>query len=108
MNFLCLIWFISVLICMVLEGTYFDAETNTVINDLTLFTSFKIANWVPIPVFNVNFFQGIFRLLTWDYSFYENMQPLRFFWMVMLTPGALWGMLSVFAPIFANMMRIFR
>ena len=108
MNFLCLSWFISFLICLVLEGTYFSADSNSIINDLTLFSTLKVGGLVPIPTFNVYFFRGVFRLLTWDYSFYEDVQVLRFFWMVMLTPGAIWGIGSTFAPVFANLLRIFR
>lgn len=108
-NFLCMVWFISVVICLVLEGTYLSPTEASVINDLSLISSLKVGGLVPIPTFNIYFFRGVYRLLTWDYSFYTGgYEFLRYFWMVTLSPGAVWGIGSVFAPVFANFLRIFR
>jgi len=108
MNFLAMTWFLSVLICLVIEGSYIGSTENTVINDLSLFTTMKVGGLVPIPAPNIFFFRGVFRLLTWDYSFYEGGYAiLRYFWMATLSPGAVWGIGSVFAPVFANLLRLF-
>lgn len=108
-NFLCMAWFISMLICLILEGSGVGTAQNRVINDLTLFTSIKVGGLVPIPAFNLYFFRGVFRLLTWDYSWYtDGWQYVRYFWMAILSPGAVWGISQVFAPVFANFLRIFR
>ena len=108
MNFLCMCWFISILICIVIEGSYFGATENRVINDLSLFTSQRVGGLFPVPMINVYFFRGVFRLLTWDYSFYyEGYEVLRWMWMCILSPGAVWGLIQVFTPIIAQIIRIF-
>lgn len=107
MNFLAMTWFLSVLICLVIEGSYIGTAEGSIINDLSLFTSLKIGGLVPIPTFNIFFFRGVYRLLIWDYSFYEGgYAVIRYFWMVILSPGAVWGIGSVFAPVFASLLRI--
>lgn len=107
MNFLAMTWFLSVLICLVIEGSYLGATENTVINDLSVLTTLNIGGLITIPAPNIFFFRGVLRLLTWDYSFYEGgYSIIRYFWMVTLSPGAVWGIGSVFAPVFANMLRI--
>lgn len=107
LNFLTMAWFISVLICLVLEGTMISSDENRVVNDLFLFTSLKVGGLVPIPAFNIYFFRGVFRVLTFDYSFYTGgYELMRYFWLVTLTPGALWGIGSTFASVFANFLRL--
>lgn len=107
MSFLTMTWFLSTVICIILEGTYLGAhDTRTVIDDLSLFTTLKIGGLVPIPAPNIYFFRGVFRLLTWDYSFYEGGYAIiRYFWMVTLSPGIIWAIGSTFAPVFANFLR---
>ena len=108
-NFIAMSWFISILICMVIEGVYFSAQETSIFNDLRLFTSIKVGGLVPIPAFNIYFFRGIYRLLVWDYSFYSGgYAVIRYFWMVVLSTGAVWGIGQTFAPVFANLLRIFR
>ncbi len=108
MNFLCMIWLISVIICNVVEGTSIGSHgEQTVLNDLSLVTSIKVGGMIPIPMFNINFFRGVFRLLTWDYGFYTGgWQLLRWFWTILLSPGAIWGMGSMMASVFANFVPI--
>ncbi len=109
MNFLCMAWFLSVLISLIVEGSFFGANENRVMNDLVLFTSLKVGGLIPIPAFNLYFFRGVYRLLAWDYPFYYGgYEVIRYFWLVVLTPGAVWGISQVFAPVFANFLRIFR
>lgn len=109
MNFLTMSWFVSVLICLTLEGSNFGSSEVSVIKDLSLLTSLKVGGLVPIPAFNLYFFRGVFRVLTFDYSFYTGgWEILRYMWMAILSPGAVWGIGSVFAPVFANLIRVFR
>jgi len=108
-NFFAFSFFCSVLICLVLEGSYFSTFENSVVNDLSLFTTIKIGGLVPIPAFNLYFFRGVYRILVFDYSFYEGgFAIIRIFWLLTLTGGAVWGIGQVFAPVFANLLRIFR
>jgi len=94
---------------MVLDGAYFSSAENSVINDLSILTTLKVGGLVPIPAFNINFFRGIYRILVFDYSFYEGgFTIVRYFWMTMLSAGAVWGIAQVFAPVFANLLRLFR
>jgi len=107
MNFLAMTWFLSVLICLAMEGSYFGTNEASVIHDLRFMIQIKLGNIITIPAPNLNFFRGVFRLLTWDYSFYQGgFAILRYFWIATLTSGAVWGIGSVFAPIFANLLRI--
>lgn len=103
-----MVWFLSTLICLVLEGSQLGTTENSIINDLTLFTTLKIGGLVPIPAPNIYFFRGVIRILLWDYSFYEGGYAIvKYFWLCTLTPGIVWGIGKVFAPVFANFLRIF-
>jgi len=94
---------------MILEGSYFSSAENSVINDLSIITTLKIGGLVPIPAFNLYFFRGIYRIFVFDYSFYEGgFAILRYFWVTSLNGGVVWGIAQVFAPVFANLVRIFR
>lgn len=108
-NFYTAAWFFSVLICMVLEGSYFGAHnTRTILNDLIPIQIITVAGVVPIPCFNINFFYGVARLLTWDYSFYTGaFVILRWFWTALLSPGMAWGLASAAMWVFANLLRPF-
>jgi hypothetical protein len=109
MNFLAMNWFISVLICVILEGSYFGAHGTTgILNSLIPFTWFTVAG-IPIPVFNFNFFSGVIKLLTWDYSFYTGgYEIVRWFWCAIFSPGAVWGMASAMAFVYSSFLsRVF-
>lgn len=108
MNFLAMAWFVSMLICLILEGSYLGTNQNSVINDLIPITVLNIGGVVPIPAFNINFFRGVIRLLLWDYSFYEGgYAVVRYFWMAILSPGAAWGIGTFFSSVYANFLRVF-
>lgn len=107
MNFLAMAWFISTVICLTLEGSFFGATENSIINDLSIITTINIADTVTIPCFNLMFFRGVIRLLMWDYSFYEGgWFVVRIFWMVVLSSGAVWGIGSAMVSVFANFLRV--
>ena len=106
-SFLAFVWITSVIICLIVEGTWIGSTEQTIINDLSAFTTLKIGGMVPIPAPNLYFFRGVFRLLTWDYSFYTGgYEFVRYFWLVIFSGAAVWGIGSVFAPVFANFLRI--
>ena len=109
LNFLCMSWFLSVLICLVVEGSYFSTTETTVFNDLiNPLTTMKLGGIVSIPAPNLYFFRGLYHVLIWDYSFYEGSYIIiRYFWAVTLTPGVAWGVAQVMAPVFANLLRLF-
>ena len=100
-------WFLSTLICLVLEGSYLGSAENIVINQLTGLQALKVAGLVGIPAFLVSFFQGLIRVLLWDYSFYTGgWEIIRYFWLATLTSAAVWGVGKEFIPVFANFLRI--
>ncbi len=108
-NFLTTIWFVSVLICLVMEGTYFGAAEGSILDNLRLFTRKDIGDLFSVPVFNLNFVQGLFDILTWRYSFYTGeYQVLRWFWTAVLTPGAVWGIGTVFVYVWSQLVSLFR
>ena len=109
-SFITLSFFFSVLICMVLEGIYFSAAENSIFNDLSRpIVTLKVGGLVPIPAFNIYFFRGLAKITTFNYSFYEGgFTILRYFWTFMLVPALVWGVAQVFAPVFANLLRLFR
>lgn len=106
MSFLTMTWFLSVVICLAIEGSYLGTAENSIINDLALFHWLNIGGLVSIPAPNLFFFRGLLRILIWDYSFYSGGYAiLKYFWMVTLSPGAVWGIGSTFGPVFANLLR---
>lgn len=95
MNFLTTNWFISILICIILEGTYFGVHgTTNIINQLIPVTTYSMGG-IDFICFNFQFFTGVKRVLLWDYSFYYGgYEFLRWFWMAVFTPAAAWGIWS--------------
>ena len=117
MSFLGYTWFMSTLICLILEGTYFSftgtgvsggsvSTEGTIINDLSAIQSLSIGGLVGIPSAIISFSRGLFRLLIWDYSFYTGAYEfMRWFFMAVFSGAAVWGVVTVFAPVFANFLR---
>jgi hypothetical protein len=107
-NFLTTIWFVSVLICVIMEGTYFGVKEQGILDHLRLITQFHVGTLFSVPVFNVHFIQGLFDVLTWNYSFYSgDWMILRWFWTAMLTPGAVWGLGTAFAWVYGQLVSLF-
>jgi hypothetical protein len=115
-QFLAWCWFGSMLICIIMEGagtTYITGiagthQVRSVINDLSPFTLYSIGS-LSIPVFNPTFFRGVFRLLTWDYSFYTGYyQIIRFFWMAIFSGSAAWGIATNFIQLYSLIASLFR
>jgi len=109
-QFLCFCWFTSTLICLILEGSYFGASQYSVINSLTIIQQFKIplAN-ITVPVFNTAFLGGIVRMLLWDYSFYSGgWVVVRWFWMIVLDPGIIWGIIQSFIWLYGQAISLLR
>ena len=116
-SFLAFAWFISTLICLIMEGGDFTfTATSTggasilgpgsVINDLAAIQQMSVGNLVGIPSALLTFTRGLFRLLIWDYSFYTGSWViLRWFWVAVFSSAAVWGIGSTFAPVFANLLR---
>jgi hypothetical protein len=108
-NFLTTIWFISVLICIIMEGTYFSSSEQSILNHLRLFKDFHFGTLFSIPVFNLGFVQGIYDILTWRYSFYsDEYVVLRWFWTAVLSPGAVYGLVTMFIGVWSQLVSLFR
>jgi len=108
-NFLSMAWFFSILICLLLEGSQWGSVENGVLNDLALFTNLKLGGLIGIPAAALNFTRGVFRTMTFDYSFYTGGYVLlRAFWLLAFIPGTIWAFHTQMSSIFANFLRIFR
>ena len=104
-------WFGSMLISIIMEGSGVMGGhgVRMVINDLSPITWFNIGNLLTAPVFNFTFFRGVYRLLTWDYSFYTGFyQFLRFFWMAIFSGSAAWGIATNFTYFYGQILNLFR
>lgn len=106
-SFLAFTWLLSVAICLIVEGSWIGGSENTIINDLSAFTTLKIGGLIPIPAPNLFFFRGLFRILLWDYSFYTgDFAFLRYLWLVVFSGSAVYLLGKDFVPVFANFLRI--
>ncbi len=103
LNFLCYCWFVSTLICLVLEGTWFGSTQNTIVSQLSVLQAIKAGGIFAIGSATVDFFQGLMRMMLWDYSFYQGtFAILRWFWVILLDGGVVWGIFQGLAYIFAQ------
>jgi len=108
MNFLAMSWFISILICVVLEGSYIGSDQNSLLNQLIPLTTLNVGGMITLPALNLNFFQGFVRLLLWDYSFYYGgYQILRWFWLAVTSPGAAWALIQSFIWVYSSFVKPF-
>jgi hypothetical protein len=103
-------WLGSILICMIVEGSWFGSAGHgetTIIQNLTSMNALNIGNIVGIGSFLVNFFQGLMRIMLWDYSFYYGgYEVIRWVMLIIFRPAAIWGIGSFFATVFANFLRV--
>jgi len=107
LSFLIFAWVSSTVICLIVEGSWIGSAENTVINDLAAFTTLKIGGLATLPVPNLHFFRGIFRILLWDYSFYTGDFALfRYLWLGVFGGTAVYCFIRDFAPVIANFLRI--
>lgn len=106
-SFMSFTWMMSTLICLVIEGSWLGGTEQTVINDLSAFTSLNIGGLVPIPSAALYFFRGLLRMTLFDYSFYTgDFEIFRYIFLVVFVGAAIWGVTVKFAPVFANFLRI--
>jgi hypothetical protein len=102
-------YFISIIICVILEGTYFGADERSIFNGIGFLTTFNLPIVGDVPVFDVNFIQSFGRILTWDYSFYSgSYEILRWFWFSILSCGPAWGLVQFFVNLIPSIIAIFR
>jgi hypothetical protein len=107
LSFLAFVWIASIAICLVVEGSWIGGTEQTVINDLSAFTSLNIGGLVPIPAPSLYFFRGLSRVMLWDYSFYTgDFIIFRYVWLAVFTGSAVYAIFRDSASIFANFLRI--
>ncbi len=103
MNFTAFNWLIGVLICLVLEGTYFGTSQTSVINELGVIQAIKSGGIFAVGSATVNFFHGLMRILLWDYSFYTGVYGIfRVLWIIVLDCGVVWGVIQGLSAVFSN------
>ncbi len=87
-QFIAVVWFVSTLICLILEGSYFTASHNTIGSDLLVITTLNVGNLLGLPTIALTFFRGVVRMFLFDYSFYQGGYiVLRFFWVLVFGSG---------------------
>ena len=97
MMFFSSIWFESTVICTILEGSYLGSYQQSIWGEIMSIGTLNIFNMFDVLP---GFFHGIWRMLIWDYSFYQGGYAfLRWFWFFLFGVGALWGIFTVMAPI---------
>ncbi len=105
LNFLTITFFTSTLICLILEGSYFGTSQNSVINDLTVFNSHSMSNFLSLASAGINFFRGLVRVLLFDYSFYSGAWViLRYFWVLVTVPAVAWELVRSLSSAYASFM----
>ncbi len=111
LNFYAMSWFISVLICIILEGSSFGAHSNsaiTVLNQLNVVQAIQIGGLLGVPGAAIDFLKGLMRIFLWDYPWYQgDFAVLRYFWMAVFSPGTMWAVVSSFAYVAAQFVRPF-
>jgi hypothetical protein len=101
-------WFISAMICIIMEGSTAHSNMYSLINQLNILTTIKVGGLITLPGLNLGFFAGFMRILLWDYSFYYGgYEWIRFFWLAVLSPGAAWGVIQTFIYVYASFIRPF-
>ncbi len=100
MMFFSTVWFMSVTISMVIEGSQLASYQNSALNDLLALQSINIFNmWTVIPTV----LSGVWRLFLWDYSFYTGGYVyIRYFWIAVFGIGAAWGIITGIGPTIAS------
>ncbi len=107
LSFYTTVWFLSTVICLILEGSSLGTNEQSVIRELSLFTTLKIGGLITIPAPNLLFFHGIYRVLTWDYSFYSgSFMYVKYFWMVVLDPAIVIDLGVACMYVYANFLKV--
>jgi hypothetical protein len=108
MNFLGMSWFISVMICVIMDGSTTNSNMGNIINQLNPLTVINIAGLITLPALNLSFFSGFMRIILWDYSFYTGgFVWIRYFWLAVLSPGAAWAVVQSFIWVYASFIKPF-
>jgi hypothetical protein len=108
LNFLGMSWFISVMICIIMDGSTANSDMGSIINQLNILTTINVGGLITLPGLNLGFFSGFMRIILWDYSFYSGgFEWIRYFWMAVLSPGAAWGVVQSFIYVYASFIKPF-
>lgn len=105
MNFFMYSWFVSTMVCLILDHSWFGdgRNVNSVVNGLNILEAIKVGGFFGVPSATIDFSNALMRIAIWDYSFYQGpWEVMRYFWLSVLTPGLVWGVFQGFAYIFAQ------
>jgi hypothetical protein len=100
------------MVCLVTEEAYLDTDpTNTTATVLSLvdlpFTTSTTISPIAFPTLVLNFFQGLWRILIWDYSFWDlnpALQIVRIVFCYPITFFAMWGLVQIFIGTVTNLL----
>jgi hypothetical protein len=109
LSFVAFSYFVSILICVILEGTFFQSTETNIFYHLSFFTKYPLPIIGNVPVLSGDFLDAIGKIITWDYSFYTGSWIIvRFIWILITTIGVVWGLVKFFVPIIPSVIAIFR
>ncbi len=103
-----LVWFLCTVSCCIMEGSWLGGDENGIINGLSFFTNVDIGNIFSIAGSTTAFFNSLFKLLLWDYSFYEgDYVYFRYLWVALLDPPLVMEIIKAFTAISAQFTSLF-
>ncbi len=92
---------------LILEGTWLGSEEDSIVLALTGYTT-KSISWYQFPLVGVGFLTtGMPTILSWDYSFLDNLAVVRWIFFCIFTVGFVWALLQIVLPIMANLVSSF-
>lgn len=95
---------VGTLLCLTIEGSWLGDEEVGLVNQLTGYTTLEVqgAGVWSIPKQIGGFFtHGIPKLITWNYSYFDNSYAALFKWTILyaISAGVVWGVIQVFIPV---------
>lgn len=101
--FVCFVFLIGTLCCLIIEGTYFGSTELGIVNALTGYNTIQVSGagiW-SIPKLAWGFMtSGLPKIIFWDYNFFQGgYWIIRLFLIMTLSVGIVWGVIQTFLPV---------
>ena len=95
---LSLIWMLSQMVCLIIEGSYVGDSEIDVINDLAALNILDSSGLLGLPMLMLEFFWALPKIIGFDYSFLTGGYAIIRMIMMCLTIGITWGIIQTFGP----------
>jgi hypothetical protein len=115
-QFIAALWICFVLctmVCLVTEKAYLDTDptnTNIALLDMINAPTYNMSSGIAplaFPALVLKFFTGLWRILTWDYSFWKLnpvLEIVRIVFCYPITLIAIWGLIQMFIGTVTNLL----